>query len=189
MTYPKQRYHVKVQRKKTGRYGKKQHYQKFLTLPAPLCLEQGIETGQIFEIIKGEGGTLTLSRVNSKPVEVKLTYQEWLRSIGRFIPTQRPGGVPSAICREAGLPFTTCPAIWVRQAEAERELERFYDPVTRRVRWVRPDKPHQPDSMQKLKDAKLTDLPHEALPLRSVQPKNGLKPPPVAKVEAHGTVR
>jgi hypothetical protein len=45
--------------------------------------------------------------------------------------------------REAGVRLATCPAIWVRQAETDHELERPYDPVTRRIRWASPVKSPQ----------------------------------------------
>jgi hypothetical protein len=152
MTHPRPEYHVTVQRKNTGRYDGKQNYEQYVILPAALRREQGTETGQILKIRKGEGRTLTLSRVNCKPVKQKVTYQEWLQTIKPFIPAKPFGKCPFQICREAGVHLATCPAIWVRQAEADRELERFFDPLSHRTLWARPAlTQQQTGTMQKLK--------------------------------------
>lgn len=189
MTNFRPEYYVTVQRKNTGKYAGKQNYGKYFTLPAPLCKQYGIETGQVFKIKMGEGGAITLSKVNSKPVEAKVTYQEWLRKIGPFIPTEPPGKSPSQICLEAGVSHATCPAIWVRQAADDIGLERSEDPVSHRILWSRPATTRQENPTQKLKETKLTDLQYGALPLKSSEIKNELKQAPVAKVEAHGTLR
>jgi hypothetical protein len=188
MTHPKPEYHVTVQRKKTVKYGEKQNYEQYVILPVPLCKEHSIETGQIFKIKKGEGGVITLTKVNSKPIGAKITYQDWLHRIKPFIPIVPPGKSPSEICREAGLPLATCPAIWVRQAETDHELERFHDPVTHRIRWARPLKSPQSSPMQKLKETKLTDLPYGGLPLQNQDVGHRLKQAPIG-VEVHGSVR
>jgi hypothetical protein len=184
----KQEYHVTVQRKKTVKYGEKQHYQQYIILPAPLCLQQKIETGQIFKIKISEEGDLTLSRVKCKPAKAKLTYQEWLQKITPFIPTELPGKTCSQICLEAGVPLATAPAIWVKQAETDIGLERLPDPVSHRILWTRTAQQGK-GTMQKLKETKLTDLAYGALPLQTQDIKSRLKQAATVKVEGHGAFR
>ncbi|HYW02285.1 MAG TPA: hypothetical protein VE862_12510 [Candidatus Acidoferrum sp.] len=133
----KQEFHATFQSKKTGKYGDKQYYQLFLPFPAHLCRLLDIKKGQVIRLINGNG-EIILKKVESKPMNKRPKYDEWLKEIKPYIPTEAPAGKTyRQICIEAGLDMKAAPAEWVHKAKKDIGLISTRDKKTHRILWFR----------------------------------------------------
>jgi bifunctional DNA-binding transcriptional regulator/antitoxin component of YhaV-PrlF toxin-antitoxin module len=151
----KQEYHVTVQRKKTGTYGEKQYYQRYMAFPKELCNLYDLEEGQIVRLLINGTGEINLKKVESKPLNKPMKYEEWLAKINPHIPTTGPGKTYTQICNDAGLTMRAAPAEWVHKAQIEIRLNKARDKQTRHIVWTRAVLPDGKD--QKQKEGKVRD--------------------------------
>jgi len=132
----KSEYYVLVQRRKSLRYGEKQHYQDYVTIPAELSRLLGLLPGQVMRCI-ANGRGLTYAKSEGKPRN-GTTYHDWISTIKDLIPPMgQQGKTYSQIRREANIPLKSAPALWVKQAERDIGLIRRRDPKTHRVLWTK----------------------------------------------------
>ena len=152
----KSAYYAKVQCHNTVKYRKKQHYQCYIALPAELCRIWDLEKCRVVRLAINGNGEVLLTKADSKPVLEKLTYSKWLERIKPYIPTQQPGKTHEQICKEAGIPYKSPPAIWVNWAKNDIRLNnQFKDPKTHRTLWIQT--PENSITMPKARDTKITD--------------------------------
>jgi bifunctional DNA-binding transcriptional regulator/antitoxin component of YhaV-PrlF toxin-antitoxin module len=133
----KQEYYVTFQFKKTGKYDKKQYRQPFLPFPIELSRLWDIEKGQIVRLFINGSGEIILKKVESKPTNKQMKYEEWLAKIKPHIPKDAPGKTYHQICLESGLEMKAAPAEWVHRAENEIALKSILDKKTHRTLWSR----------------------------------------------------
>lgn len=152
----KQEYFVKIQRKKTQMYEGKQHYQRTITLPASLCRMYDLDTGQYVRLSFNGNGEITFRKTESRPLQKRMTYEEWLRKIEPHIPTTGPGKIYTQICKEAGLTMRAAPAEWVHKAQIEIRLKKTRDKQTHHIVWTRIALPERKD--QKPKETMLKEV-------------------------------
>ncbi len=151
----KQEYYVKIQCKKTQIYENKQHYQRIITLPAPLCRIYDLERGHFVRLIISGNGEIALKKVESKPIHNPMKYEEWLAKIKPHIPTTGPGKTYAQICKEAGVTMKAAPAEWVHKAQIQIGLNKIRNKQTHRIVWTRAVLPDGKD--QKPKETKLRE--------------------------------
>lgn len=160
MKQPKPDYYVQVQRRKTIKYRATQHYQDYLTIPAKMSQLLGLQPGQAMRCtLNSDRESLSYTKVVEKPLQKKMTYEEWRDRIHKFIPSANEDGKPfEEIRKEAGIPMLTAPALWVRLAEAELGLTRKRDQKTHRIIWSLASATKLASGKPKIRDVKLTDL-------------------------------
>ncbi len=134
----KQEYYVTFQSKKTSKYDKKQYRQPFLPFPIELSRLWDIEKGQVVRLAINGDGEIILKKVESKPTNKRMTYEEWLAKIKPRIPTDAPGKTYRQICVEASLEMKAAPAEWVHRAKNDIALKSIRDKKTHRVLWSYP---------------------------------------------------
>jgi hypothetical protein len=155
---PKAEYYVQVQRHRTLKYRAKQHHQDYITIPTELSKSLELDAGQIMRCtLNGNGKSITYTKVAGKPIEEKMTYEEWLARIGPHIPTGPPGKNPFDIYREAGINKESVPAIWLERAKREIVLHSHLSAESHRILWyvTRKEASQMP---RKMVDQKLTQL-------------------------------
>lgn len=133
----KQEFFITFQSKKTGKYGKKQYNQPYLPFPIELSRLWDIEKGQIVRLLIIGNGEIILKKVESKPLNKQMKYEEWLAKINPHIPTTGPGKTYAQICKDAGLTMRAAPAEWVHKAQIEIRLNKTLDKQTHRIVWTR----------------------------------------------------
>jgi hypothetical protein len=155
----KAEHYVQLQGRKSLKYGEKQHFQHYLTVPTDFTPPHGFQPGQTFRCTSNGKGVLVYAPVQQKPITERLTYHKWLDVVSRLTPASWPGKTYRQICREGGISLRSAPAIWVRQAEKELGLARTKDPKTHRILWSLDLQRSKPSSEKStLEDAKLTDI-------------------------------
>lgn len=113
----KSEYYVLVQRRKSLRYGEKQHYLNYLTIPAELSRFLGLQPGQAMKCIVNSRGILTYTKAEKKPKN-RITYDDWVNAIRELTPQITENGKTyQQICKEANIPLKSAPALWVTQAK------------------------------------------------------------------------
>jgi hypothetical protein len=153
----KHEHYLKLQGRKTVKYGSKQHHEMTIVVPAEICRLLDLVSGNYMRLALNEKHELIYTKANEKPPRNYLTYERWLTAISKLMPRGGPGKTYAEICREAGIPHRSAPALWVRMAERDIGLVRNRDRVTRRVLWMMTVRgPSNP--LQILRDTKLTDI-------------------------------
>ena len=140
----KEEYYVKVQRRKSLKYGDKQHYQYYITIPIEISSHLELQTGQIMKCsIKGNGKIIYFK--TEKKENNKLNYEQWISIVRKFTPSiHKPGKTYRQICKEGNIPLRSAPALWVKQAQIDIGLTRKMCLKTRRILWTisRPEESH-----------------------------------------------
>ena len=151
----KSEYYVLVQRRKSLKYGEKQHYQDYITIPTELSRFLGLQPGQVMKCV-ANGRGLTYIKSESKPRN-GMTYHEWVSAIRDLIsPVGQNGKTYSQIRKEANIPLKSAPALWVKQAERDIGLTRKRDPKTHQIHWTRI--PVTQNLPRQFRDLTLTEL-------------------------------
>jgi bifunctional DNA-binding transcriptional regulator/antitoxin component of YhaV-PrlF toxin-antitoxin module len=160
MKEAKTEYYMQVQRRKTIKYGTKQHHQDYITIPAELSETLGLQPGQVMKCtLNGNGNSLTYTKTAEKANSKKMGYGEWRDRVKEFTPsTGEPGKTYEQIRREGDIPLRTAPALWVKLAETELGLVRNRDKKSHRVLWSLSATAKKPSSRLMLRDTKLTDI-------------------------------
>jgi len=159
----KTEYYVRVQRRKTIKYGTTQHHQHYLTIPAQLSETLKLQPKQPMKcMLNCNGSSLTYTIVAEIPKQngnrSKMEYTEWLDLVRKFTPMSTWKACEQ-ILREAAARIPP-PPIWVRLAENDIGLMRKQDPKTHRTLWsLDPLKTKPPsDKPPQLKDKKLSGI-------------------------------
>mgnify|MGYP001029500883 CR=1 FL=1 len=152
----KNEHYVQVQRRKSLRYGEKQHYQDYITIPIELSRFLELQPGQVMRCATKNRAILTYTKAEGKPKN-KMAYQEWIKAIGDRTPSAgEQGKTHSQICKEANLSLRSAPAFWVKQAEHDIGLIRRRDGKTHRMLWTRTSAGQH--LQKRLRDPTLTEL-------------------------------
>jgi len=133
----KSEYYVLVQRRKSLKYGEKQHYQDYITIPAELSRFLELQPGQAMKCSVNGRVNLTYVKAEKKPKN-RMTYDDWVNAIRELTPLITENGKPyRQICKEANIPLKSAPALWVKQAERDIGLIRKRDSKTHRMLWTK----------------------------------------------------
>jgi bifunctional DNA-binding transcriptional regulator/antitoxin component of YhaV-PrlF toxin-antitoxin module len=130
----KTEYYVLVQRRKSLKYGEKQHYQDYITIPAELSRFLGLQPGQVMKCVVNGRGILTYIKAEKKPKN-RMTYDDWIRELTPWMTEN--GKTYRQICEEANILLKSAPALWVKQAERDIGLIRKRDSKTHRMLWTK----------------------------------------------------
>jgi len=159
----KTEYYVRVQRRKTIKYGTTQHHQYYLTVPAQLSETLKLQPKQPMKcMLNCNGSSLTYTIVSEIPKQdgnrSKIEYKDWLGLVRKFT-TTGTWKACEQILKEAGARIPP-PPIWVRLAENDIGLMRKQDSKTHRTLWSLDPQKAKPssDKPPQSKDAKLTDI-------------------------------
>jgi bifunctional DNA-binding transcriptional regulator/antitoxin component of YhaV-PrlF toxin-antitoxin module len=139
MRQPKSGFYVQVQRHKTLKYGERQHYQDYITIPADLSETLGLRPGQVMKcVLSGSGNSLTYIEVTEKPSSGRMKYEEWRDIIRHVAPAAGGWKTYDQISGEGNISMKTAPAYWVKLAENDIGLIRKRDTRTNRIQWDLP---------------------------------------------------
>jgi len=158
----KSEYYVRVQWRKTIKYGPTQHHQYYVTVPTQLSQTLKLQPGQILKcVLNGNGSSLTYELAAEKPdkhEDGKMEYKDWLGLVRKFT-TTGTWKACEQILKEADARIPP-PPIWVRLAENDIGLMRKQDTKTHRTLWSLDPQKAKPssDNPSQSKDAKLTDI-------------------------------
>lgn len=143
---------MKVQRRKSLKYGDRQHYEYYITIPVEFSRRLGLERNQEMECYINSKGALTYTKAEKK-TNNKMIYAEWISILRQFTPEFSEGGKTyRQICKEGGIPLKSAPAFWVKLAETDIGLIRKLDSRTHRILWMK--------ALPRLRDTKLTEPLH-----------------------------
>jgi bifunctional DNA-binding transcriptional regulator/antitoxin component of YhaV-PrlF toxin-antitoxin module len=154
-------YFVRVQRRKTVKYGPTQHHQDSVTIPAHVSEALKLQPGQIMKcILNCNGNSLTYTKVKEKPSSERIRYEDWRDIVRKVAPIAEEWKTYEQIRREGNIPIKTAPAYWVKLAESDIGLVRKRDTKTNRILWglAKGVKKDATSGKLTLRDAKLTDL-------------------------------